>query len=964
MFFTPLLQGGAQSGGGPTINTHPANATANVGGSSPTFTISATGTGVLHYQWKLDGTNVGADSASYSPTVTSAMQGAQITCVVTDDNGNATSNAATLTVAWTVTGTGPRAIPVMGNGPLGAGTEGSWIRGAQASNVAAFEGAGRVSATGASTLTVRATFVGAGTVSQTGGATFTTGAGSGASFVGAGVTTSAVVAALTTQVAFAGAVVAAATGAAALAVQSTFSASGSAPAAGASTLTVRAALSGSGSVLSSGAAALTARAALSGSGSALSSGASTLTVRAALSGSGSVLSSGTAALTARAALTAAGADRAQGTATLSLQAAFVGFGVAQSKGAAAFTSVPAGVQLADVTMTAKIVHQGASPTTESVSNNTAFSGVDYRGTYSGAAFGTAFLEYPTTNYSTLFGDFYTDFDSTTPQHTSAWLKFSGLSNLPAGQDVLSTELRLAGSPSDSATGIQRITAYRVLRDWTAAGVNWNTYDGTNNWTAGGGLGSGDIDPVPVFVMDVPLLGSSGEFFLGNSGLSKTVEGWQNGTFANYGLLLVASTDQTGDRSIWGGPPLGSNTNAPYLAVTYQSVYVAPVGFFADGTASSNGAATFAPGGTPGAVMIGAGATAANGLATLTPRAAFVGSANVQASGSAALTSSVPFTAAASTKATGGAALTTSAVLAAGASSSASAAAALTAQVALTGAGTMPAAGSASFSPALSFSAAGTAAASSSANLTTGGSGAILTAAAAASAQGAAIFAPRAALVAAANSTSAAAAALTLGGAGTALSGAAAARATAAATLTATAKFAASAAASSASAATLTPGAGGGALIAGAAVSTSASAALTVKAAFIAAASTSSNAAASLTPRAILAGGGFSISTGAGTLTIGGAGVSFAAAGKTPTNANTVFTNGASAHFIAAARASAVANALMTRLVSSVTPTTTPRTYFVSAEDRKYTPTAENRGYGVTGENRGYAVLSEDRTETT
>lgn len=83
---------------GPTINTHPQNSTVYQG-QTANFTISATGTGTLHYQWKDDGSNVGTDSNSYTTAATVlGDNGAQITCVVTDDNGNATSNAATLTV--------------------------------------------------------------------------------------------------------------------------------------------------------------------------------------------------------------------------------------------------------------------------------------------------------------------------------------------------------------------------------------------------------------------------------------------------------------------------------------------------------------------------------------------------------------------------------------------------------------------------------------------------------------------------------------------------------------------------------------------------------------------------------------------------------------------------------------------------------------------------------------------------
>jgi len=91
-----VKEGGA---GGPTINTQPQNATV-YRGQTANFTVSATTSGgTLHYQWKDDGVNVGADSNSYTTAATvDSDNGAQITCAVTDDNGTTTSAAATLTV--------------------------------------------------------------------------------------------------------------------------------------------------------------------------------------------------------------------------------------------------------------------------------------------------------------------------------------------------------------------------------------------------------------------------------------------------------------------------------------------------------------------------------------------------------------------------------------------------------------------------------------------------------------------------------------------------------------------------------------------------------------------------------------------------------------------------------------------------------------------------------------------------
>src|SRR6266480_2497284 len=83
----------------PTITTQPANQTVTAG-QTAAFTVVATGTAPLNYQWSKNGATVsGATSSTYTtPTTTSSDSGAQFTVVVSNGTGSITSNAATLTV--------------------------------------------------------------------------------------------------------------------------------------------------------------------------------------------------------------------------------------------------------------------------------------------------------------------------------------------------------------------------------------------------------------------------------------------------------------------------------------------------------------------------------------------------------------------------------------------------------------------------------------------------------------------------------------------------------------------------------------------------------------------------------------------------------------------------------------------------------------------------------------------------
>lgn len=90
---------------GLSITTQPQDAGKNAG-STVSFSVTATGTGTLHYQWKRaerDSTtfsNVGTDSASYTTGTLTVVgdNGAHFQVVVTDDNGSTTSRSALLEV--------------------------------------------------------------------------------------------------------------------------------------------------------------------------------------------------------------------------------------------------------------------------------------------------------------------------------------------------------------------------------------------------------------------------------------------------------------------------------------------------------------------------------------------------------------------------------------------------------------------------------------------------------------------------------------------------------------------------------------------------------------------------------------------------------------------------------------------------------------------------------------------------
>ena len=100
----------------PQITQQPVNRTVPVGGTA-TFTVSASGTTPLSYQWQKNGTDIpGATSSSYTtPAAVLADNNSTYRCRVTNSAGAATSNPATLTVLNNLAPTATILTPASGS---------------------------------------------------------------------------------------------------------------------------------------------------------------------------------------------------------------------------------------------------------------------------------------------------------------------------------------------------------------------------------------------------------------------------------------------------------------------------------------------------------------------------------------------------------------------------------------------------------------------------------------------------------------------------------------------------------------------------------------------------------------------------------------------------------------------------------------------------------------------------------
>ena len=122
----------------PTITTQPASYSASSGGSA-TFSVAATGTGTLTYQWYKDAVAIsGATASTYTVSDATSDTAGSYYVVVTNAYGVTTSSSGTLTVT-TVTGTTPTITTQPSSLSVGVGSAASFTVAASGSGTLSYQ---------------------------------------------------------------------------------------------------------------------------------------------------------------------------------------------------------------------------------------------------------------------------------------------------------------------------------------------------------------------------------------------------------------------------------------------------------------------------------------------------------------------------------------------------------------------------------------------------------------------------------------------------------------------------------------------------------------------------------------------------------------------------------------------------------------------------------------------------------
>jgi len=136
-----------------------------------------------------------------------------------------------------------------------------------------------------------------------------------------------------------------------------------------------------------------------------------------------------------------------------------------------------------------------------------------------------------------------------------------LSSIPYNAYIFNANLQITVGTAKSQT----VNIYRLTHNWTEgnntanSGATWNKYDGVTNW----GTSGGDYDSSTVH----------GSFSPASTGLKEVtitelVQGWVNGTWANYGILLdpIGTTEKDAK---YRSRTYSVVNDRPKLVVSYQ-----------------------------------------------------------------------------------------------------------------------------------------------------------------------------------------------------------------------------------------------------------------------------------------------------------------------------------------------------------------------------------------------------------
>lgn len=213
-------------------------------------------------------------------------------------------------------------------------------------------------------------------------------------------------------------------------------------------------------------------------------------------------------------------------------------------------------------------------TISTISNNTAGS---YIGTYNGVTDSKLVESTPTTVGPTT-GDYLYATSWTASQRSHSVIQFP-TSSIATNQTVSNADFNIK---VESGTGVFAI--YQLKVQFVAGQVSWNERSTGVAWTSTGGLNSTDVDTTPLATATVT---ANGFVTLNSAALTALVNGWVNGTIANYGLLITYYPDAAGgSKQVRFFRSPSAYDSGPALVITHATGVTIPTASISDVTVTN------------------------------------------------------------------------------------------------------------------------------------------------------------------------------------------------------------------------------------------------------------------------------------------------------------------------------------------------------------------------------------------
>lgn len=137
-----------------------------------------------------------------------------------------------------------------------------------------------------------------------------------------------------------------------------------------------------------------------------------------------------------------------------------------------------------------------------------------------------------------------------------------ISNISSTNTIIDAKIQLYLSNSQGKKQNRTIKLYRMTSDWSETDANWTNKDISTLWNTNGG----DIDNTDE--LNYSIVSNKSGVYYNFSIPTYIIKGWINGTYPNYGILILSNDTLTGNFSIFASSNSPTPEQKPKIIINY------------------------------------------------------------------------------------------------------------------------------------------------------------------------------------------------------------------------------------------------------------------------------------------------------------------------------------------------------------------------------------------------------------